>query len=333
MLTKILACLWLLSLGTAWAQAPAKAPNYDVPIHGHGQYVATPQGRLYCETEGHGPAIVLVAGGPGGSHASFHPWFSRLADRHTVVYFDNLGRGRSDRLKDPKQYTVERDADDIEALRLALHLDTITVLGHSYGGMPALAYALKYPKHLDHLILSDTLHSADGFQQNIDNCNREVATRFPEVWATLTAMRAQGVKTGSDAYEGLYGPPTDDLYWYNPDNAAKMFHSGDKADGMNLDIYFAMIGDDPEWVVGGTMKGYDPRPRMKTLTVPTLVCVGRSDRVATPKIAREIKDALPTETSRLVVFERSGHRPWVEETDLYFQTVTTFLDGKSNAQK
>ncbi len=210
MLTKTLAWLWILGLtlaGSAFAQAPpSPTPNYDVPIHGHGQYLQTPQGRLYYETEGHGPAIILVAGGPGGSHASFHPWFSRLADHHTVVYFDNLGRGRSDRLVDPKQYTVERDADDIEALRTALKLDTITVLGHSYGGMPALAYALKYPAHIDHLILSDTLHSADGFQQNIDNCNREAAAQFPEVWEKLTAMRANGVKTGSDAYEDLYGP-------------------------------------------------------------------------------------------------------------------------------
>src|SRR4051794_38907193 len=66
----------------------------DVPIHGNGDYVASPDGRIYYEREGEGPPIVLVAGGPGGSHASFHPWFSRLADAHTVIYFDNIGRGR-----------------------------------------------------------------------------------------------------------------------------------------------------------------------------------------------------------------------------------------------
>ena len=334
MLTRILLWLWLAGLAlSASVSAQTAKPNYDVPLHGHGQYIATPQGRLYYEREGQGPPVVLIAGGPGGSHASFHPWFSRLAPSHTVIYFDNLGRGRSGRLADPKGYTVERDADDIESLRRALGFKTITVLGHSYGGMPALAYALKYPQHTDHLILSDTLHSADGFQQNIDNCNREAATRFPEIWEKLTAMRARGVKTGSDAYENLYGMATDDLYWYNPENAAKLYHSGDKADRLNFDIYLAMIGDDPEWTVGGTMKGYDPRPQMKTLRVPTLICVGRFDRVALPKVAQEIKDALPPQSARLVIFEHSGHRPWVEETDRYFQTVTAFLDGEPDAQK
>ena len=334
MLTKILAWLWLIGLvgvGSASAQAPK--PNYDVPLHGHGQYISTPQGRLYYEREGQGPAIVLVAGGPGGGHASFHPWFSRLAAAHTVIYFDNLGRGRSDRLADPKRYTVERDADDIEALRQALGFETITVLGHSYGGMPALAYALKYPTHTDHLILSDTILGARGFQENIDSCNFNARTRFPDVWDKLMALRRRGVKTGADAYESLYGDATDDLYWYNPENAAKMYHSGDKADRLNFDVYLAMIGDDPEWTVGGTMKGYDPRPGMKTLTVPTLICVGRFDRVSQPVIAQEIKNALPPQSARLVVFERSGHRPWVEETDRYFQTVTAFLDGKTDAQK
>lgn len=330
-----LLCVFLAAPVAAQTSAPPTllaspaVPNYDVPIHGHGQYVRTPQGRIYYEKEGQGSPVILVAGGPGGSHASFHPWFSRLAAEHTVIYFDNLGRGRSDRLKDPKQYTVERDADDIESLRRALGYDKISVIGHSYGGMPAMAYALKYPDHISHLVLSDTLHSAQGFQENIDACNYEAALRFPEIWAKLTAMHRQGVKTGTHDYEDLYGTTTDDLYWYNPENAAKLYRSGDPADRMNFDVYLAMIGDDPEWKVGGTMKGYDPRPRMKTLTVPTLICVGRFDRVASPKIAREMAQCLPPATTRLVIFEHSGHRPWLEETDRYFTVVGNFLDDRS----
>src|SRR5437762_8913996 len=133
--------------------------------------------------EGVGPVIIIVAGGPGGGHSSFHPFFSKLAKDHTVVYFDNIGRGRSDRLVNLKQYTVQRDAEDIEVLREKLGQDKITILGHSYGGMPALAYAEKYPEHIARLILSDTLHSARGFQQNIDSCNAFEQRQYPEVWA------------------------------------------------------------------------------------------------------------------------------------------------------
>ena len=112
-----------------------------------------------------------------------------------------------------------------------------------------------------------------------------------------------------------------------------MFRSGDKVDGLNNAIYFAMVGDDPEWRVGGTMKGYDPRPKMKNLTVPTLICVGRFDRVALPEIAQEIKDDLPAHSSQLAVFEHSGHYPWIEESGRYFDTVLAFLDGSDHAQK
>ena len=300
-------------------------PNYDVPIHGHGQFCDSKYGKIYYETEGSGPIVIIVAGGPGGDHTSFHPFFSRLAKDHTVVYFDSIGRGRSDRLKDLKQYTVQRDAEDIEALRQKFGADKIDVIGHSYGGMPALAYAEKYPQHTAHLVLSDTLHSAQGFQQNIDSCNDFEAKQYPEVWAQLMAMRKKGVLSTDDKYGELYGPPLGQLYWYDPNNAKKMFNSGDKG-GFNPDVYNAMLGNDTEWKVNGTMKSFDGRKKMRDLHMPVLICVGRHDRVAIPRFAYEMKTLLPAETSKLVIFEKSGHRPWVEETDLYFATVSDFLN-------
>jgi len=321
-----LALLLVLSSGVLAQEfhPSASVPNYDVPIHGHGTFASSKFGKIYYETEGTGPYLVLVAGGPGGDHTSFHPFFSRLAANHTVVYFDSIGRGRSDRLKDLKQYTVQRDAEDVEALRIALKQDKIDVLGHSYGGMPAMAYALKYPEHVAHLIVSDSLHSADGFQENIDSCNYNVSHQYPDVWAKLVAMHDKGVKSGSQEYEELYGSAMMDMYWFDDNHGNLMFHSGDKG-GFNEDIYLTMLGDDPEIKVGGTMKGYDPRPKMKNLHVPVLICVGRYDRVAIPKAALEMKNCLPAESSQIAYFEHSGHRPWVEETDAYFKTVGDFL--------
>jgi proline iminopeptidase len=90
-----------------------------------------------------------------------------------------------------------------------------------------------------------------------------------------------------------------------------MFRSHDPADDFNLDVYLGFMGTDPEWKVGGTMKGYDPSPLMRRMTTPTLICVGRFDRVAMPSIASEINRLI--RGSRLVVFEKSSHRPWIEE--------------------
>jgi proline iminopeptidase len=305
-------------------QTPAKS---GIEIHGKGQFAPSKFGKIYYETEGSGSPVFLIAGGPGSSHTSFHPWFSRLAAEHTVVYLDNIGRGRSDRLEPQRssEYTVERDAEDIEALRVALGYERISVIGHSYGGMPALAYALKYPQHVSRLVLSDTLLNAQSWQQNIDSVNFTARNQFPEIWEQLMQLRTRGVKSSADEYGELYGKTELDIYWRDPDMESKLYQSGDKADASNSDVYLSFIGDDPEWQVGGSMKRYDPRSRMQSLTVPTLVCVGRYDRVGTPKIASEIKAALPAASSKLLVFERSGHRPWVEETDAYFSALKDFL--------
>lgn len=313
----------ILVLAAAQEHLLDRVPNYDVPIHGQGSFCPSKDGNVYFEKEGSGPPVIVVAGGPGGSHASFHPFFSRLAGQHTVIYFDSIGRGRSDRLKDKGKYTVQRDAEDIEAIRKYLGYEQVSVIGHSYGGMPALAYAIKYPKNLRRLVLSDTLHSAAGFQDNIDACNDHVRRQHPDVWEKLMAARAKGVKSSDDAYQELYGSSFNDIYFYDEGAARRLFRSGDPKDGFNSDIYGAMLGDDPEWKVGGAMSRFDARPGMRRLRVPTLICVGRYDRVALPKVAYEMSKLIPG--SKLEVFEKSGHRPWLEESDLYFDRVLEFL--------
>ncbi len=300
-------------------------------VHGKGEYVDSPDGRIYYEREGNGPAIFLVAGGPGGSHASFHPWFSELAKQYAVIYFDNVGRGRSDRLKDASRYTVERDADDIEVLRQKLGFEKLILIGHSYGGMPAMAYALRRPDRVERLILSDSAVSADEWQLNIDNCNHYVQLHYPEIWGQLLALRAKGVKSSASAYENLYGSALKNVYWFNPEAKSKMIRSTDPQDALNGNVYLAMLGDDPEWTVGGTIKNFDPRASLKNVKIPTLVTVGRSDEVCPPIVARDLRASFPAENSRLVVFERSGHRPWVEESEKWFLLVGKFLENGAAA--
>jgi len=300
--------------------------GFDVSIHGHGQTFATRDGNIYYEKIGHGPVIVMVAGGPGGGHTSFHGFFERLATDHTVVFFDNIGRGRSDRLKNPKGYTVWRDADDIEALRKHLNVDRITVIGHSYGGMPALAYSVRYGDHLERVVLSDTLHSAAGFQENIDSCNSIIKTQFPERWNKILKLRAKGVLSTAPEYGEAMSGTLDNSYWYNTEaHRPPMFGSKDPKDGFNEDVYKAMLGDDTEWIVKGTMASFDPRPQLKNVKCPVLICVGRWDRVSTPQAAFEMLNCFDPKIATMLVFEKSGHRPWVEETNTYFNAVERFL--------
>src|SRR5262245_52920173 len=114
---------------------------------------------VYYRALGSGPPLVVLHGGPGASHDYFLPYLLPLARTHRLIFIDERGSGRSEKLEDPSGYTVENMVEDVEAVRQGLALGSISLLGHSYGGVLAQAYALKYQQHLSHLILCSTFHS------------------------------------------------------------------------------------------------------------------------------------------------------------------------------
>src|SRR5216683_3118209 len=106
-----------------------------------------------------GEPLLIVHGGPGASHDYFLPYLLPLARTNKLIFIDERGSGRSEKLEDTTQYTVENMVEDVEAVRQALGLGKINLLGHSYGGVLAQAYALKYQQNLSHLILGSTFQS------------------------------------------------------------------------------------------------------------------------------------------------------------------------------
>lgn len=291
-----------------------------IPVkHGQGSHADTSVGRIYFETEGEGPAVFVVPGGPGVGHAHYHPWFSRLADSHTVVYFDHLGTGRSERLADPSLYAIPLYAEAIEGLRAHLGFDEISLVGLSFGGMPAIQYALEQGHRLGRLVLSNAQLSGRTWREgNIDNLNHEVRNQDPETWAEILALRKAGVLSLDPRYQELLEPAVERMEWFAPDHRPTL--ERDPEEGFELAVYEAFVGPDPEWEVTGTMARFDPM--LGALETPTLVVTGRHDRVTPPRIAGVIADALDSEP---VVFERSAHRPWAEEPDAYFERVGAFL--------
>ncbi|MCF4099536.1 alpha/beta fold hydrolase [Maritalea mediterranea] len=296
-------------------------------LHGTGTFIDTRFGQIYYETEGEGPPVFLVSGGPGTGHAHYHPWFSALADRHQLVYFDNLGAGRSVRMDDPTDYNLANYAEVIEALRKALGFEKISLIGLSFGSLPALAYAVTFRQHIAALVISNGHFSAQTWQQgNIDNMNYEVRQLFPEIWAEIMALRDQGVLSSDMRIQALYGRALGELFWVDPWDHPGLFRPEGAEEADNFDVYRAFVGDDPEWEVTGTLKGFNPTAQLADFDVPTLIVSGRYDRITPPSIAVQIKEALPVAPVTLEIFERSAHRPWVEEADLYFECVSAFLE-------
>lgn len=296
-------------------------------VSAHAGEVATPHGRIHYEVLGAGPPILLIAGGPGSSHTSLRPEFDRLAASHTVVYFDNIGRGRSSaQLPVGVRHSPERDVQDVESLRVALGFERIALLGHSYGGYPALLYAARYPERLSHLVISSSGHGAVAWQRNIDNVNRFIQNQFPETWARIESMRATGVRSCAEEYQELYGHGISSLYWRNQ-AARKMrkLFSDAPGDQHRMSVYCEIIGDDPEWRVGGAMASMDARPLLAKTRVPSLITAGRFDPVSPPAVAYEIRDAFPLGVAHVSIFEESSHRPWAEEPEAYFEQLKRFL--------
>jgi proline iminopeptidase len=313
--------------GPAWSQpasSPASSQQTAPQTAVRSGSVPTPDGVLYYEVRGSGPPIILVAGGPGGSHTSLRPEFDRLAARHTVVHFDNIGRGRSSDLPAGRRHSPLRDAEDIERLRQALGFKRFALLGHSYGGYPA--HAGRHADRLTHLVISSSGHSAESWQRNIDNVNRFLENQHPEVWSRLQALRARGVLSCAPEYQELYGTTIRPLYWHDQAKAKlRRPVSDDPRDQFRDAVYCDMLGDDAEITVGGEMARFDARPALANVRVPTLVTAGRHDPVCPPLVAQQIRDAFPAGVATLRVFEHSSHRPWVEEGEAYFEMLEAFL--------
>ncbi|HEV2712159.1 MAG TPA: alpha/beta hydrolase, partial [Gaiellaceae bacterium] len=144
----------------------------------------------------------------------------------------------------------------------------------------------------------------------------------------LMELRRRGVRSLEHTYQALLETVVPHLEWVDPWDHPPLTRSDDPREAFQGEVYRAFVGDDPEWVVAGTLARFDPTPALRDVAVPTVVITGRHDRVTTPSVAHAIADAFPNGRSRLVVFERSAHRPWIEETERYFAVVESLLAGR-----
>ena len=299
-----------------------------------GKYVLVNGAKLWVVTVGKGDPLFIIPGGPGNAHIGYRS-FDSLSATNMIVYFDGFGRGKSDTAGKVSEYSLERDIEDLEGLRKGLRFDLINVLGHSYGGLVAQGYALKYPQHVKHLVLANTFHSFIMWQENDDNSNHEIKTNYPEVWASLMKIREQGAVSRDSAHQAIYGQvPYGFLYSYNPDNFRKSsILNTEKRPAIkpkpypnpnNTALYYQMVGKDGDFIVGSDIGSFDFRSRLKELKMPALIYGGRFDRVAVPEMMVKYKDYCPQ--AKFVLFEFSGHNPQVEEPGLLFPLLNDFLN-------
>ena len=282
---------------------------------------------LYVKTVGRGPPLVVVHGGPGASHDYLLPSLYRLASSYRLVFIDERGSGRSPRLEDPKQYTVEKMADDVEAVRTALHLGKIALLGHSYGGVVVQAYAFKYQANLSHLILASTFSSTRELNEALGRMKQAMPA---DRRARLEALEKAGLFGKGEIWEhGRYTDEYAKLAWgvgYFPAlYGARPEPNYDPVDGNtknSWELYREMWGSHGEFVVDGNLKEVEWVDRLAEIKVPTLILVGDHDQ-SDPAMSREMNAKIAG--SKLVVLPDSGHMTFVDQPELFIRAIRDFV--------
>jgi proline iminopeptidase len=319
----------MLSCAPAPVTAPApNTPPANVYKIDEG-YVDVGGVFIYYKSLGTGEPLVILHGGPGASHDYLLPHLIPLAKTNRLVFIDERGSGKSTKLDDPKGYTVENMADDVEAVRQALNLGKISLLGHSYGGVLAQAYALKYQDNLTHLILASTFHST---RQLNEVFRRMVAAMPAELRGRIETLEKAGLYGhGKDFEKNRYPAPYMTAAWgegyfpylyrRHPDANFDPAASG----VMSWDLYREMWGVNGEFVVDGNLKSVEYAERLGSLTVPTLITAGDHDE-CDPTMAADMQRCI--RGSRLVVIPDSGHMTFVDQPAVFLKTVEQFLGSR-----
>lgn len=287
---------------------------------------------IYYMTVGQGAPLMIVHGGPGADHTYFLPYLLPLARHNRLVFIDERGSGQSQKLENAAEYTVENMVEDVEAVREALGLGRMSLLGHSYGGVLAQAYALKYQQHLTHLILCDTFPSTKQMNEVLA---KELADAPAAVRAKVEKMQKAGLfgkglpyqrNRYPDAYMiaawgEVYFPY---LYQNRPDPNYDPIANGIMA----WDLYREMWGSDGEFVIDGNLKSVEYVDKLHTIHVPTLIIAGDHDECA-PWLSKEMHEKIAG--SKLVILPKSGHMTFVDQPDMFISDVEGFLHPGSSS--
>ncbi len=282
---------------------------------------------IYYKTLGQGQPLLILHGGPGASHDYFLPYLLPLARTNRLIFIDERGSGQSQKLEDPSGYTVENMVEDVEAVRQVLDLGKISLLGHSFGGVLAQAYALKYPENLSHLILCSTFHSTSKMNEVFVKIKENMT---PELRDRIDKMEKEGLYGhGKDYEKNRYTPDYmtaawgegyfQYLYQNHPDANYDPVANGT----MSWDLYREMWGSHGEFVIDGNLKSAEYADRLSKITVPTLITVGDHDECA-PSLSEEMHQEI--KGSKLVIFPESGHMTFVDQPNLFISTVNEFLN-------
>lgn len=259
--------------------------------------------------------LLTLHGGPGVPHDYITDMAALASESRRVIFYDQLGCGRSDQPDNPAMWTIERSVAEIGTVRRALGLEQVHLWGQSFGGLFAIEYALSQPPGIVSLILASSTSSIPLW---VAEANRLREALPSEVLATLLSHEQAGTLDDPaymQATEVFYDRHVIRLKPIPPHVQRSMDQAGQ--------VYLTMNGP-TEFLVTGTIKDWDRSNRLSEIRVPTLITSGRYDE-STPLLNEVLHKGIAG--SQWVIFEHSSHMAHVEERDLYLATVKAFIEG------
>jgi proline iminopeptidase len=266
--------------------------------------------NLFVKVLGQGYPLLLMHGGPGVDHSTMLP-FRPCADQYKLVFYDHRCNGRSTGVE-ISTMTWENLTADADDLRQTLGFDKWVVLGHSFGGMVALEYALRYPQSLSHLILIDTCGDIRWVQENapkalasrgFDPDTVELARRFFNGEIRPEEMQAAMRKFGS-------------AYYHRP---SLLLLVREVISGLRMKTR-------PDALIfgfGQLLRGWTVMDRLNEITVPTLILAGRHDFQFPPEHQASLATGIPN--AHLKIIDGAGHNAHSEKPTVVNEEIKRFL--------
>jgi len=273
-------------------------------------------GELHYEVRGDGPPIVLLSGGPGFGNY-LQPVAETLASGHRCILFDQRGTGDSQSEKpDTGSLTLANAIADLEALRVHLALDRWSLLGHSWGGMLAMAYATQHADRLDSLVLVDTGGPTLEFVGPFGDTLAGRST--PEDVAALAKLdEPQAAAKDPDLAAKERMRVRFPAYFYSREKAAAAWPAFAKVP-YSPTTFRALMADLQR-------QKFDLRAGLAQVRCRTLVVHGRQDPIPA-SVVYEIRDAMPQLELRFI--EKSGHFPWLEQPEETWRVLRAFFERR-----
>jgi proline iminopeptidase len=271
--------------------------------------------RLAYRRTGKGPTLVCHGGGPGFS-ALYLSDLGGLDQELELVLLDPRGTGSSDRPSDPRAYAIADYAADLEELRDHLGLERMSLLGHSHGGVVAMAYAFAHPKRVECLILASTLPRWASEQEQAMEAAMDASAGEPwyaDAKAALEDEQAGRFRTDEELRDlGLRELP---FYFARFGDEEQAYLEMLRADTPNADALLLFNRE--------IFSTFDLRLELARITARTLVITGEEDFITGPRSAAEIASEIPD--AETVILPSVGHFIFVEGPDAFRDAVLSFL--------